>query len=99
MEFENMLPAERVRRMLFNLVIECIPFTDDEVMFVKDCLLDTEVRQQLAEFLQAFSSPRCVVSEECLQLLGHIVRVVLDELWKTKENNSLRELNSVMHAS
>ena len=40
MEFENMLPAERVRRMLFNLVIECIPFTEDEISFVKDCILD-----------------------------------------------------------
>ena len=31
MEFENMLPAERVRRMLFNLVIECIPFNEEEI--------------------------------------------------------------------
>ena len=94
-----MLPAERVRRMLFNLVIECVPFTDDEFAFVQDCLADQEVRFQLAEFLQAFSSPRCVVNEECLQMLGQLVRVVLDELWRTKENSSLKELNSVMHAS
>ena len=65
-DIENMLPAERVRRMLFNLVIECVPFTDDELAFVQDCLRDPEVRQQLAEFLQAFSSPRCVVDEGCL---------------------------------
>ena len=85
--------------MLYNLIIECITFTDEEVNFVKDCLLDMEVRLQLSEFLQAFTSPRCVVNEECLQTLGKIVRVVLDELWKNKENNSLKELNSVMHAS
>ena len=32
-------------------------------------------------------------------MLGQLVRVVLDELWRTKENSSLKELNSVMHAS
>ena len=52
--------------MLYNLIIECITFTDEELNFVKDCLLDMEVRLQLSEFLQAFTSPRCVVNEECL---------------------------------
>ena len=66
MEFQNLEPPERVRRMLYNLIIECIPFTDEEVKFVKDCLQYMEVRQQLSEFLQAFTSPRCVVNEECL---------------------------------
>ena len=66
MEFQNLDPPERVRRMLYNLIIECITFTDEELNFVKDCLLDMEVRLQLSEFLQAFTSPRCVVNEECL---------------------------------
>lgn len=47
MEFQNLEPPERVRRMLYNLIIECITFTDEEVNFVKDCLLDMEVRLQL----------------------------------------------------
>ena len=44
MEFQNLEPPERVRRMFYNLIIECIPFNDEELSFVKDCLQDMEVR-------------------------------------------------------
>ena len=44
MEFQNLEPPERVRRMLYNLIIECIPFNEEEMNFVKDCLLNMEVR-------------------------------------------------------
>ena len=32
-------------------------------------------------------------------MLGKVCRTVLDILWADKENNSLRELNQIMHAS
>ena len=32
-------------------------------------------------------------------MLGSIIRCVLDILWKDRESQSLRELNSIMHAS
>ena len=86
MEFQNLEPPERVRRMLYNLIIECITFTDEEVNFVKDCLLDMEVRLQLSEFLQAFTSPRQLENEDCLSMLGSIIRCVLDILWNDRES-------------
>ena len=32
-------------------------------------------------------------------MLGSIIRCVLDILWSDRESQSLRELNSIMHAS
>ena len=96
---DKLPPPEIIRRLLFNLTIECIPFTPDEYTYVISQLGDKDVRQQLSDFLQDFTSPRNLDSEECLSMLGKICRTVLDILWADKENNSLRELNQIMHAS
>ena len=90
---DKLPPPEITRRLLFNLTIECIPLTPDEFTYVIENISDAAVRQQLSDFLQDFTSPRNLDSEECLLMLGKICRTVLDILWADKENNSLRELN------
>ncbi len=48
---EDLPPAERVRRLLFSLVIECIPLQSDDITFILSQLETLESRQQLSEFL------------------------------------------------
>jgi len=98
-EEEDLPPPERVRRLLFSLVIECNPLQSDDIVFILSQLETLEARQQLSEFLQAFTSPRNIDSEEILSTLGSIIRCVLDILWSDRETQTLRELNSIMHAS
>ena len=85
--------------MLFSLVIESMPLSADDVTFILTQVETLESRQQLSEFLQAFSSPVNIENEECLNTLGSIIRCVLDILWSDRESQTLRELNSIMHAS
>jgi len=48
---EELPAAERVRRLLFNLVIESVVLSSDEMSFISSQLETTEARQQLSEFL------------------------------------------------
>lgn len=98
-EEEDLPPAERVRRLLYNLVLENQPLTTDDLSYILTQLENMEARQALQEFLQAFTSPQIIENEECLNMLGSIIRCVLDILWSDRESQSLRELNSIMHAS
>ena len=50
-EEEDLPPNERVRRLLFNLVIENSPLTSDELTYILTQLENVESRQQLQEFL------------------------------------------------
>lgn len=84
-EEEDLPPPERVRRLLFNLVIECTPLNSDELSYILTQLEFSESRAQLSDFLQAFTSPRNIDSEECLSTLGSIIRCVLDILWSDRE--------------
>jgi len=79
-------PPERVRRHLYNLVIENMLLCPDELSFILTQLETPEARIQLSEFLQAFTSPRNLDSEECLMMLGSIIRCVLDILWNDRES-------------
>ena len=85
-EEKDLSPPERVRRHLFNLVIENMVLTPDELTYILTQLESVEARQQLSEFLQAFTSPRNLDSEECLSMLGSIIRCVLDILWNDRES-------------
>jgi len=49
--------------------------------------------------MQAFTSPRNVRDEKCLEMFGEIIRAVIDLLCEDKDNSNLRELNSIMHSS
>jgi len=48
---QDLPPAERVRRLLFSLVIDRIPLQSDDIVFILLQLETLESRQQLAEFL------------------------------------------------
>ena len=50
-EEEDLPPPERVRRLLFNLVIENTPLSSDELTYILTQLENLESRQQLQEFL------------------------------------------------
>lgn len=67
--------------------------------FVKAHLDQSAIRTQFADFLQAISSPRSVRDEKCLEQLGEIAKTVIDLLYEEKDNQNLKELNSIMHAS
>ena len=46
-EEEDLPPAERVRRLLYNLVIENVPLSSDELSYILTQLESQEARQQL----------------------------------------------------
>ena len=50
-EEKDLSPPERVRRHLFNLVIENMVLTPDELSYILSQLETVEARQQLSEFL------------------------------------------------
>lgn len=92
-------PPERVKKLIYKLVIENRPLTAREMDFIKTHIEKPSIRQQFSEFLQAFSSPRSIRDEKCLEMLGEVIKVVIDLLQDEKEPQNLKELIAIMHAS
>jgi len=96
---ENQNPPERFKKLIYQLVVESRLMSISELDFALDHLQQSQIRQSLSEFMQAFTSPRNVRDEKCLEMFGEIIRAVIDLLCEDKDNSNLRELNSIMHSS
>lgn len=96
---ENQNPPERVKKLICSLVLESRQLYPKELEFVKMHIEKPAIRQQFSEFLNAFQTPRNVRNEKCLETLGEIIVLIIGVLQEEKDNQNLKELISIIHAS
>lgn len=96
---ESLNPPEYVKKLIYKLVIENRPLSQKEMDYVKMHIEKPNIRSQFSDFLMAFTSPRSIRDEKCLEMLGDIIKVVIDLLIEEKDNSNMKELISIMHCS
>lgn len=75
---ENQNPPERIKKLIFALTVDSRLLTDKDFEFVKTHIEKFVIRAQLSDFLMSFTSPRNVREEKCLEMLGEIIKIVID---------------------
>lgn len=91
-----------MKKLICKLVLESRQLSSRELDFVKGHVEKSYIRQMMAEFLQAFTSPRNVREEKCLEMLGEIIKIIIDILQEEKDsqnNQNLKEIISIIHVS
>jgi hypothetical protein len=58
-------PEEKVRKLLYQLIVESNPLTAIERRYLVEAAKLVEIRANLAEFFLSFTQPRKLNSKEC----------------------------------
>ena len=96
---ESLNPPEYVKKLVYKLVIENRALSLKEMDYVKLHIEKPTIRSNFGDFLMAFTSPRNIRDEKCLEMLGDIIKIVIDSIIEEKDNSNMKDLISIIHSS
>lgn len=91
-------PAETSRKLLYQLIMESTPITVVEKQCLCESLSLPEVRLNITDFFEAFTTPRRITHSESFKTVGAVCLQMLNVL-KEDHTNGLRDLHALMMLS
>lgn len=73
-------PAEKVRKIIYQLIIEQEPITAEDTGYMLESCKLPEVRESLGSFFRGVTAPRVVQKKDCFVVLGWLCYAFLDQL-------------------
>lgn len=91
-------PHEKMRKLLFQLIVENVTITKDEINYLTESVKLPEVRSTIDEVFRGITTPRLINEILCLTQLGKICRSLMN-IFDELKSGDLHLINTLLHAS